>query len=35
MAFGAPVPVADNAPAIDQLIGFLGRDPKWAESPTG
>lgn len=34
-AFGAPVPVPDGAPAIDQLIGFLGRDPKWAESPTG
>ncbi|HWD51760.1 MAG TPA: TIGR03086 family metal-binding protein [Acidimicrobiales bacterium] len=35
MAFGAVVPVAADAPAIDQLIGFLGRDPKWAESPTG
>lgn len=34
-AFGAPVPVADDASAIDQLIGFLGRDPKWAESPSG
>ncbi len=35
MSFGAIVPVADDAPAIDQLIGFLGRDPKWAESPAG
>jgi uncharacterized protein (TIGR03086 family) len=35
MAFGAVVPVAEGAPAIDQLIGFLGRDPKWAESPAG
>jgi uncharacterized protein (TIGR03086 family) len=35
MAFGAVVPVADDAPAIDQLIGFLGRDPGWAESPAG
>ena len=33
-AFGAVVPVADDAPAIDQLIGFLGRDPTWAEAPT-
>ena len=34
MAFGAVVPVADDAPAIEQLIGFLGRDPGWTESPT-
>lgn len=28
-AFGEPVPVADGAPAIDRLVGLLGRDPDW------
>ena len=28
--FGPPVPVPDDAPAQDRLIGFLGRDPGWA-----
>ena len=28
--FGAEVPVTDSAPAISQLVGFLGRDPEWA-----
>jgi uncharacterized protein (TIGR03086 family) len=27
MPFGAIVPVSDDAPAIDRLIGFMGRDP--------
>jgi len=27
MPFGDIVPVADDAPAIDRLIGFMGRDP--------
>ena len=28
--FGPEVPVADTAPPLDQLVGFLGRDPGWA-----
>jgi uncharacterized protein (TIGR03086 family) len=27
MPFGEIVPVADDAPAIDRLMGFMGRDP--------
>jgi uncharacterized protein (TIGR03086 family) len=27
--FGPVVPVADDAPAIDRLVGWLGRDPAW------
>lgn len=27
--FAAEVPVAETAPAIDRLMGFLGRDPGW------
>jgi uncharacterized protein (TIGR03086 family) len=27
--YGAPVPVADDAPAVDRLVGFIGRDPAW------
>lgn len=27
--FGAPVPVPDDAPAIDRLMGLIGRDPQW------
>ena len=27
--FGPPVPVAPDAPALDQLIGETGRDPAW------
>lgn len=27
--FGPPVPVADDAPAFDRLLGRTGRDPEW------
>ena len=27
--FGPPVPVADDAPALDRLLGATGRDPRW------
>lgn len=29
-AFGPPVPVPDGAPAFDQILGLLGRDPAWS-----
>lgn len=28
--YGAPVPVAADAPVVDRLMGFIGRDPAWA-----
>jgi uncharacterized protein (TIGR03086 family) len=28
-AFGAAVPVADDAPVFDRVLGTLGRDPSW------
>jgi uncharacterized protein (TIGR03086 family) len=28
--YGAPVPVADDAPVVDRLMAFIGRDPGWA-----
>ena len=28
--FGAQVPVADDAGAVERLVGFLGRDPGWS-----
>ena len=31
MAFGAPVDVADDAPAIDRFVAFLGRPPHPAD----
>jgi len=27
--YGTAVPVADDAPVVDRLIGFIGRDPAW------
>jgi len=27
--YGPPVPVADDAPVVDRLMGFIGRDPGW------
>ena len=27
--YGAPVPVAADAPVVDRLAGFIGRDPAW------
>ncbi|HZJ26300.1 MAG TPA: TIGR03086 family metal-binding protein [Acidimicrobiia bacterium] len=28
--FGPPVPVADDAPLVDQVVGLAGRDPGWS-----
>ena len=28
--YGAPVAVAADAPVVDRLMGFIGRDPAWA-----
>jgi uncharacterized protein (TIGR03086 family) len=30
--FGPVVPVADDAPALDRLLGLTGRDPNWRSS---
>jgi len=30
--YGPAVPVPDDAPVTDQLIGFIGRDPAWGAS---
>ncbi len=27
--YGPRVPVPDDAPAVDRLVGFIGRDPSW------
>ena len=29
-AFGPAIPVADDAPMFDQILGLLGRDPGWS-----
>lgn len=31
-AFGPAIPVADDAPTLDQILGLLGRDPAWRPS---
>lgn len=31
--FAAEVPVAADAPALDRLLGFAGRDPAWSSPP--
>ena len=28
--FGAVIPVPDDAPALDRLLGWVGRDPRWS-----
>ncbi|MGH9278167.1 MAG: VOC family protein [Acidimicrobiales bacterium] len=30
--YGAPVPVSDDAPLQDRVLGLLGRDPRWSPS---
>jgi len=32
--YGPAIPVPDDAPAVDRLMGFVGRDPAW-RSPAG
>ena len=32
--YGPKVAVPDDAPAQDRLMGFIGRDPSWAPSPS-
>jgi len=31
--FGRIVPVADDAPAVDRMLGLVGRSPDWAPAP--
>ena len=31
--YGPRVPVPDDAPAMDRLVGFIGRDPAWQPGP--
>lgn len=31
--FGPPVPMPDDAPLLDRLLGLTGRDPAWRDQP--
>ncbi len=31
--YGPAVPVSDDAPVVDRLMGFIGRDPAWRPAP--
>ena len=33
--YGPAVPVPDDAPAVEQLMGFIGRDPAWSPPVRG
>jgi uncharacterized protein (TIGR03086 family) len=33
--YGPAVPVPDNAPVVDRLMGFIGRDPAWQPGNRG
>ncbi len=33
--YGPAVPVPEDAPAVEQLMGFVGRDPAWSPSARG
>jgi hypothetical protein len=33
--YGPAVPVPDDAPVADRLMGFVGRDPAWQPSDGG
>jgi len=33
--YGPAVPVPDDAPAVDRLMGFVGRDPSWRPAEAG
>ena len=33
--YGAPVPVADDAPVVSRLMAFIGRDPDWEPPSAG
>ena len=33
--YGAAVPVPDDAPVVDRLMGFIGRDPAWQPGDGG
>ena len=33
--YGPAVPVPDDAPAVDRLMGFIGRDPAWRPADGG
>jgi hypothetical protein len=33
--YGPAVPVPDDAPVVDRLMGFVGRDPAWSARDGG